>query len=125
MKSKVTLLSKSSISESVWLVLYVGPFLIGVWYRRPQPGETGTIKSLEEEWDIYSNRSSGTVIVFDMNVHHRSWLIHSSRNSVKGEALRAFCDGVDLRHIVRVATRGEHLVDLLITDLEETKCKAT
>ena len=124
-KSRVTLLSKSATSERVWLVLHadVGPFLIGVWYRPPEPGETGTIKSLEDEWGMHSKESLGTILVGDMNVHHRSWLRHSSRNSVEGEALRTFCDSVGLRQIVKVPTRGEHLLDLLITDLDETKCK--
>ena len=101
----------------------VGPFSIGLWYRPPETGEIGTIQSLEEEWKVLSKESLGTILVGDMNVHERSWLKHSSRNSSEGEALRLFCDGAGLRQIVRWPTRGEYRLDLLIIDLGEAKCK--
>ena len=48
----VTLVEKSKTNERVWLVIHsdTGPYLLGVWYRPPQPGEVESIKSLREEW---------------------------------------------------------------------------
>jgi hypothetical protein len=125
MASAVTLVEKAVSSERLWLVIHAdtGPYLLCVWYRPPQAGETETITSLEAEWVCHNVGVLGTIIVGDLNVHHIKWLGHSSRNSIEGEALRKFCDSSGLRQIVRGPTRGEYLLDLVITDLDEVKYK--
>ena len=59
----------------------------------------------------------GTILVGDMNVHEASWLKYSDGTSPEGRALRdvAYCHGWEER--VRKPTRGEHLLDLVLTDL--------
>ena len=48
---RITMVEESASHERVWLVLHAdtGPYLIGVWYRPPEPGETTSINACEEE----------------------------------------------------------------------------
>jgi hypothetical protein len=121
----VTQLLRSADSERIWLIIHSdqGPFLLGVWYRPPDPGEVDSIVSLEAEWRQLSPNTMGTILIGDMNVHHLRWLRFSTRNSVEGEALRKFCALNGLRQLVREPTRGPNLLDLLITDIEDVGCK--
>ena len=60
----------------------------------------------------------GLVIVGDMYVHRIQWLIFSSKQTPKtreGEALKHSCDSQGLRQIVKEPTRGDNLLDLLLT----------
>ena len=52
----------------------VGPYLLGVWYRPPEPGELDSIRSLETELNRYAHEALGTILVGDLNVHHTRWL---------------------------------------------------
>ena len=54
--SRVTMVEKSDLSERVWLVIHsdIGPYLLGVWYRPPDPGEVA--------WNALV-RKSGSVLV--------------------------------------------------------------
>ena len=45
------------------------------------------------------------------------------RNSVEGELLRDVCDSIGLWQLVCEPTRGENLLDLAFTDLDEVRCK--
>jgi hypothetical protein len=87
------------------------------------PGEVHSILSLQAEWDLHNNQALCTILLGDINVHHIGWLKNSSRNSEEGVALRTFCDGVGLRQIVTEPTRGDHLLDLILTDLDDVRCK--
>ena len=100
-----------------------GPYLLGVWYRPPEPGETASINSFEEEWQRLSVDVLGTILVGDINVHHIRWLRYSSRNSAEGELLRDICDSIGLRQLVCEPTRGGNSIDLAFTDLDEVRCK--
>ena len=73
----MAILEKSSSSEWAWMVLHsdTGPYLIGVWYRPPDPGEIQSITAFEEEWQRLSKEVLGTVLVCDFNVHHMRWLL--------------------------------------------------
>ena len=84
---RVTLLEKTACSERVCVLTHAdtGPHLLCIWYRLLVPGETDTIRSLREKWDVHHQAALGTMIVGDMNVHHARWLRFSSRNSVEGE----------------------------------------
>ena len=125
--SRVTEIKKSDSSERVWLALHadIGPFLIGVWYRPPEAGEAATIESLEKEWTVLNPKVLGTIIIGDINIHHRKWLRYFNRNSAEGERLKAFCDSAGLRQLVKEPTRGEYLFDLLFTDLDELRYRSS
>jgi hypothetical protein len=121
----VTQLLISAVAERIWMVIHTdqGPFLLGVWYRPPDPGEVLSIESLEEEWRQLSSGAMGTILMGDMNVHHLQWLRYSTRNSIEGEALRQFCAQNGMKQLVREPTRGPNLLDLLITDIDGVSCK--
>jgi hypothetical protein len=122
---RVTLLKDSIISERLWILVHtdLGPYLIGAWYRPPVQGEVDSIKELREEWAELSLDAVGTVIIGDLNVHHKKWLRRSARNSVEGETLHQFCLDHGLQQLVKEATREQYLLDLVITDIDEAKCK--
>ena len=119
--SRVTMVEKSDLYERVWLIIHsdIGPYLLGVWYRPPDPGEVASIRACEEEWQRLSLHVLGTILVGDLNVHHIRWLRYSSRNSAEGDTLREFCDRVGLRQVVREPTREEYLLDPALTDLDD------
>jgi hypothetical protein len=116
----VTLLLISEESERMWFHLHtsIGPFLLSVWYRPPAPGETQTITSFGTELDRLRGDALGTLLIGDLNLHSKRWLHHSASNSKEGELMRDLCSKAGLRQIVRGPTRGEHLLDLAITDVE-------
>ena len=87
------------------------------WYRPPCSGEVDTITSFKEELLQHSAGTIGTLVVGDLNVHNPSWLKFSSRNSVEGRALQHASAESGLVQIVKSPTRGEHLLDLVLTDL--------
>ena len=65
----------------------------------------------------------GFVIMGDMNVHHIRWLYYSNGISPEGRRLKDIADDFDLRQMVREPTRGEYLLDLVLSDLEECTAK--
>ena len=69
----MTLMTASKVHERVWIVVHsdLGPLLIGVWYRPPEPGETDSIDTLREEWQELSKDAVATIIIGDMNMHHK------------------------------------------------------
>ena len=121
----VTLLEKSDNAERMWFQLHsdVGPFLMSTWYRPPASGEVGTIESFEEEYSRLRGHALGTLLVGDLNLHCPRWLKHSSHNSKEGELMRNVCLKTGLRQIVRGPTRGENLLDLLMTDIESASVR--
>ena len=89
----------------------------------PEPGEVQTISTLVAEWREHCSSALGTVIVGDINVHHIRWLRYSIRNSTEGEKMRTFCLQHGFRQLVKEPTRGANLLDLLMTDIDDVKCK--
>ncbi len=73
-----------------------GPFLLGAWYR-PPGSETTTISSCGDEYDKLVEGAMGTILVGDMNVHHKAWWMHFSSTTAEGEALRAVTADMGLR----------------------------
>ncbi len=63
----------------------------------------------------------GGSVVGDLNVHNKSWLHHSSRDSKEGKALEAACHELGLRQIVSEPTRETNLLDLVMTDIPNAK----
>ena len=123
--ANVTLLHKSVDSERLWAMVHsdLGPCLVGVWYRPPVQGEQATIASFCAEWEENSNEAIGTILVVDLNIHHKKWLRWLSGNSAEGEKLRTVCVDSGLKQLVHGPTRGDYLLDLVLSDCEGVKCK--
>ena len=117
----VTLLKHSDTHERSWHTIHsdIGPILFCVWYRPPQAGETISISCFAAEWRELSTDVVGTIVVGDLNVHHLHWLHFSSHTSVEGTALYRFCCDNGSKRCVTSPTRGAHLLDLVLTDMEE------
>ena len=59
--------------------------------RPPQYNELESVSTLESEWLVHSSSVVATIIVGDMNVHHKTWLRYLNGISPEGKALYAFC----------------------------------
>ena len=59
----------------------------------------------------------GVILAGDMNIHHRMWLRYSHDNSSIGEKLWNISREEGLKQMVRVPTRGECPLDLVLTDV--------
>ena len=81
----VVKLADSESAELTWAVIHsnYGPILFGVWYR--QKDDRNSIQTFEREWLAHSTNTIGTVVVGDLNIHHRKWLINSNADTVDGE----------------------------------------
>ena len=120
---QMILLKHSPDYERSWhtVLTDIGPVLCGVWYRPPCPGEIGSIRSCDAEWRELADAHVATILIGDLNVHHRYWLRHSASVSVEGTALFRFCTSNGLRQLVKAPTREEYLLDLVISDLPANK----
>ena len=70
------------------------------------------------EGALYEANSVGSITIGDFNIHHRKWLRFSSKNTEEGEVLQQFCFQNNLRQHVTQPTRSDHLLDLVVSDLE-------
>ena len=118
--SNVTLFETSAVSERMWFQMHSnnGPYLLCCWYRPPVQGEVASITSFMKELSLMRQQVIGTLLVGDLNLHCRRWLIHSAGNTCEGEMMRDECLKNGFRQLVREPTRGDHLLDLSITDIE-------
>ena len=109
----------SDVAERIWTVLHTdqGPYLICSWYRPPAPGHVESIVSLEEELNRHKQHVRGSMIIGDANVHSARWLRFSNGETPEGRALEGVCHRASLRQIVKSPTRGEHLLDIAMTDI--------
>ena len=115
----------SAVHERSWHIVHSerGPILIGLQYRRPNKGERASIDSLYEEIQQFSDQAIYTVLIGDFNVHEASWLRFSDGTSAEGRALQAFANITGLEEKVGAPTRGDYLLDLVLSDLgRELKC---
>ena len=62
------------------------------------------------------------LITGDLNIHHKSWLKYSSDDTSRGQTLRDICGMFGLKQMVKAPTRGEYLLDLVLTS--HPKCVA-
>ena len=60
---------------------------------------------------------------WQINIHHKKWLRRSNRNSAEGELLNNICREGGLQQLVQEATRGDYILDLAITEVEDAKVK--
>ncbi len=114
----IVFVKESATLELAWYTLHadVGPLLLGVWYRPPKKGEIQTIQQFDRELEGFEDHI-GRLIIGDMNVHNEAWLTYSNGTSPEGRELEAVCAEHGLTQCVKVPTRGEHLLDLVLTDL--------
>ena len=109
----------SDATERSWHILHTdrGPVAVALWYRRPEAGEVASIISLEPEIQRYVADAVGTIILGDLTVHGPAWLRYSAGTTIEGRELHGFCSERGLQQHVREPTRGEYLLDLVISDL--------
>ena len=117
----ITLLEHSERHERSWHILHadIGPVLFCIWYRPPCAGETASIASFISEWNRLVGDFVGTIVVGDLNVHHLHWLRFSTHTSVEGTMLFRFCGDNGFRQCVTEPTRGDNVLDLVLTDMAE------
>ena len=117
-------LGSSDSAERIYSIIHsdMGPLLLVNWYRPPGDG-MNTISSLEAEYHEKSLGTIATIMVGDLNIHHKKWLKFSNRNSTEGEAMQSFSQGHNLLQWVLQATRGQYLLDVCLSDLEDLSIK--
>ena len=106
--------------ERSWYILHtdVSVFCLGLWYRPPAYGEVDSIYSLKTEYEQFSVDCIGSIIIGDMNVHHKTWLKYSNGITLEGRALFDVCFRYGLHQCVQSPTRGSYLLDLVLTNVE-------
>ena len=116
----VALLLTSEVAERMWFQFHTnnGPYLLCAWHRPPVQGVAETIASFGAELGQLRSSAIGTILIGDLNLHSKRWLIHSASNSKEGEQMRDLCNTEGLRQMVRKPTRGDYLLDLTITDVQ-------
>ena len=117
--SSVALLQHSESAERTWAILHtnIGAFLIGNWYRAPDE-DGSSVDSLSSELETLRQDCVGVILIGDVNVHHRRWLRFSSQgNTSLGERLWNVSRDNSLKQVVKKPTRGENLLDLVLTDV--------
>ncbi len=108
----------STADERSWHIILSdsGPVLLCVWYRRPMYGEIESIRRFEQEFPEYSKRAVSAIVVGDMNVHNVEWLAYSNGTKPEGRELENVCSETGLVQLVPGPTRGDHLLDLVLSD---------
>ena len=80
-------------------------------------GETASIDSLDAEVSKFGIEVFGGILVGDMNVHEAGWLRFSDGTSIEVRLLRDVACSHGWEELVRKPTRGQYLLDLVLTDL--------
>ena len=115
----------SAVHERSWFVIHTdrGPVCLSLWYRRPAKGETKSIEDLYEELAHHGEQTIYTILMGDMNVHEVDWLRYSDGSTEEGRELHTFSVVTGLEEKVGTPTRGENLLDLVLSDLTgDLKC---
>ena len=112
----------SADAERSWHYLHLdhGTIAICNWYR-PGSSDDDHITSLRGELEEIRSEVIGCIIMGDCNIHHSRWLHFSNGNTPEGSLLKDICDDHGLQQLVRKPTRGDYLLDLLLTDLDDCK----
>ena len=99
-----------------------GIILVGNFYRPPD-AYAESIESLRVELKSYESKVIGVLLMGDFNVHHCKWLRFSNANTSSGELLHEVCQEFGLLQHVKEPTRGNYLLDLVISDFPQTIVK--
>ena len=104
--------------ERSWHIVHTscGPLSFCVWYRPPSD-ELTSIWTFETELTTHSETTIGSIVVGDFNVHNARWLHHSAGISQEGRILEQVCATQGLQQHVRGPTRGDYLLDLVLSDV--------
>ena len=86
------------------------------WYRHGA-SDSDDISDLYSEISEYFTQVSGVLLIGDLNIHHQRWLHFSNANTHIGSQLKTFCDFHGMHQLVHEPTRGEYLLDLVLTDV--------
>ena len=118
--SSIAVLEYSETSERMWCVLHthIGALLLGNWYRPPDD-DGRSMNALDDEIQRLRTEVVGIILVGDANVHHKRWLRHSNDNTQLGERLWHISQDNGLKQLVKKPTRGQYLLDLVLTDVPE------
>ena len=121
----VTLMSISSTAERMWVLMHtsLGPYLLCSWYRPPVQGEVQSINDFDAEYKQLQGCALGFILLGDLNLHSKRWLRFSSGNTAEGEKMREVCLEYRFRQLVKEPTRGEHLLDVCISNIESASVK--
>ena len=77
------------------------------------------MNALDDEIQRLRTEVVGIILVGDANVHHKRWLRHSNDNTQLGERLWHISQDNGLKQLVKKPTRGQYLLDLVLTDVPE------
>ena len=92
------------------------------WYYSPSAG-LEDIETLQDELVDMQNKFDYVILAGDLNVHQVSWLRFSREDTARGGKLKHICDTHGLKQIVKQATRGPYLLDLVLLDNSAVKAK--
>ena len=76
------------------------------------------MQEFETELEMFSANTIGSLVMGDFNVHHARWLKLSNGNTPEGDALLHICQRHLLKERVGKPTRGEYLLDLVLSNLD-------
>ena len=79
------------------------------------------MRSFKEEAQLHATNAMGCVLFGDVNIHHRKWLKYSNKNSLEGQELCAVCKELGMTQLVHEPTRGDHLLDLVLSNFSGVK----
>ena len=118
--TSLALLEYVESAERMYCILHthIGAILLSNWYRPPDD-DGSSLDTLSAELHRLQQEVIGTIILGDLNVHHRQWLRHSNGNTALGERLWDICRDTGLKQIVDEPTRGAYVLDLVLSDLRE------
>ena len=111
-------IANSPTDERSWFIFHsdYGPILVCLWYRRPDYSEISSIQRFDQEFAQHLGQCVAAVCVGDFNVHNTEWLRFSSSTTPEGRELENVCCTNGLRQHVREPTRGDYLLDLVLSN---------
>ena len=117
-ETSIVHIADSPVDERSWHILHsdYGPILVCVWYRRPDYNELDSIRRFDQELGTFMGQCVATICVGDFNVHNEEWLRYSHSTTPEGRELEDVCSTNGLRQHVREPTRGDYLLDLVLSN---------
>ena len=109
--------------EIVWLSIHLQAcrkLVLGAVYR---PGsasghDISLLEHLDSSLDDARRYGSNILLTGDFNVHSEAWL-GSTKTTPAGEYMEELCAAHGLRQHVQCPTRGDNMLDLIISDLDD------
>ena len=111
-------------AERMWHLVQrdSGNVAICNWYL-PPGNSLEELQSFKEELEEISILADSIIVAGDLNVHHKSWLKYSREDTSRGRELRDICSHQGLFEKVGKPTRGEYLLDLVLSNNVEVKAR--